>query len=258
MYNIIWNGIKRDCYLFSPAHSAGFFVMGEKTCRFCQPDVNQKNHLVEMGLQRLDIFPLIETDKLALFPDVLPVEKTGLHFLIVPKTHAQAFAQRNDLMDELGYLIRRTEEEFGVPMIRGEHGGGDLALGYGENKVQSVYHQHLHLFGNPDGADILAYMKDALKKKEKIEYKQVHGLDGTPIPFLSQAYSGHPYLYIQQGSEGVWMEDKGDTFPSQILQRNMGMFFNGEVLNWKDIPRKPELARLSAQRIVEVFNKCKI
>ena len=251
---------------FTPAHCAGFFVMAEKKpCGFCdtQQILKQdpgfpRHHLTEFGLPRLDIVPLFQTDRLAVFPDILPAEPHGLHFLVVPSQHGQAYAQRPELADELGYIIARVESEFGVPMIRGEHGGGSPEMGYGESKNQSVYHQHIHLAGNPYGLDVLEYMRDALKRKEGINYRTLHGLDGTPSPILRRRYTGHPYLYIQQGSEGIWAEDPGDTFRSQILQRNLSALLSGEPLNWKHIPNKPDLARLSAQRIVKVFEQCKI
>lgn len=234
-------------------------------CRFCDtPQILKRDvgfprhHLTEFGLPRLDVVSLIQTKNLAVFPDILPAEPNGLHFLVVPSNHGQAFAQRPDLADELGYVIARVEEEFGAPMIRGEHGGGSPEQGYGESKNQSVYHQHLHLAGNPEGRDVLEHMKDALTRKEKIHFKSLHGLDGTPSPIVAGRYTGHPYLFIQQGSEGIWAEDPGDTFPSQILQRNLSSLLSGEVLNWKKIDGNPDLARLSAQRLAKVFEQCKI
>jgi len=236
----------------------------KKPCNFCDTEQILKkspgyprHHLIEFGLPRLDIVPLMQTENLAVFPDILPAEPHGLHFLVVPSAHGQAYAQRPELADELGYIIARVESEFGVPMIRGEHGGGSPEMGYGESNNQSVYHQHVHLAGNPYGLDVLGYMKDALRRKENIDCKTLHGLDGTPSPVVSRKYTGHPYLYIQQGSEGIWAEDVGDTFRSQILQRNLSSLLSGDPLDWKLIPSKPDLARLSAQRIMKVFNQCK-
>ncbi len=240
--------------------------MGEKKpCSFCDipriqknPYAPAKHPLVELGLPRLDMMPILQTDNLMVLSDILPAEPDGLHFLVVPRVHRQAFAQAPELKHELGYVIARVEEEFGTPMIRGEHGGGSPGEGYGESKNQSIYHQHMHLVGNPHGLDVVGFMKDVLTSKEKIGYKLLHGLDGTPTPLLTDRYNGHPYLFIQQGSEGIWAEDPGDTFPSQILQRNLSNLLSGASLNWKNIPQQPDLARLSAQRIVKTFDRCKI
>lgn len=229
-----------------------------KPCGFCdtQQSFKRPSHLTEFGLPRLDMVPLIETDNTAVFTDILPVSPDGLHLLLVPKTHRQAFAQLDELRDEVGYAIHRVEEEFGVPLVRGEHGGGSPELGYGESKNQSVYHQHLHLFANPNGLDVLSYMRDTLKRREGIESRMVYGLDGTPVTPLKRYYTGHPYLFLQQGDHAIWAEDPGDTFPSQLLQRNISTLLNGEPLNWKQIPQNPGLARLSAQRIVQAFDAC--
>ncbi len=265
MYNEIWNGIESERFQILPAHSAGFFVMAEKKqCGFCSTEHQLRNlskyprsHFFEYGIPRPEETPIIRTENIAVFSDVLPAEPNGLHFLVVPTLHAQAFAQRSDLKDELGYVIARVEEEFGTPMIRGEHGGGDPNMGYLESRNQSVYHQHMHLVGNPNGLDILEWMKDEIKRKEGIKLTTLHGLDGTPTPILRKNFTGHPYLFIQQGPEGVWAEDVGDTFRSQILQRNLSNLLSGDPLNWKLIPSKPDLARLSAQRIMKVFDQCK-
>ena len=228
--------------------------MTEKACSFCQPKVTEFKHFERYGKDRIDLAVLWKSDNVIVKPDLLPASPDGFHFLMIPKPHKLAFAQNPDLESEVGHLLYRIEQEMGEPLVFAEHGGGSPELGYGETKNMSVYHQHAHLF--PARGDILSYMSDALIQREGLNHKWWIDNDANPISEIAKLYNGHPYLYFQVGNRGLWIEDSGDTMPSQVTQRNMSRYFGQEV-NWKRIREDDEMAKLSVERIVSALELCK-
>ncbi len=226
----------------------------EESCRFCKPQpIN--GYFENWGAPQLKNAILFQGKHLRVEPDLLPVHPDGIHLLIIPDQHLQSFAQLKAYEEEVGYTLQRLSAELGTNIVIGEHGGGSRANGYGESKVQSIYHPHMHVFGVNDH-DVLSYMKDAMRRREGIQCQNIVTADASPIRTVSQLYTGHPYIYLQQGETAIFAEDQGDKFPSQIIQRNMGALYNGVSLNWKQIDQDPELARLSVQRITAVLKQC--
>ena len=234
-------------------------------CLFCHPEnlpEEYTRHFPDYGLpSRLDLMPVIETETLLVKPDLVPVHPGGLHFLMIPKDHKLAYGEAANgslqLVHDVGWIMRRLEQEFGTKFLYAEHGGGLPELGYEESKVQSVYHLHAHLV-SADGFDLIRYMEDALRVNEGIlEMTGNVDSDENPATEVAQFYTGHPSLYFQLGRRGLWVEDNGDIYPSQITQRNLSRFYGPEV-DWKTIPQNSQMARFSAQRIMSLVSRCRI
>lgn len=231
-------------------------IIKEGKCVFCEPKSVDHAYFRKYGRERIDLARVYETSNLFVKVDNLPVSPTGQHFLVISKKHCVAFGQRPDLKDELGHVLYEMEQISRQPMVFIEHGGGLPQFGHGPSNNQSVYHVHGHII-ETGGFNIIESMKDVLSRKEKINYKTVELSDLSPIKFLKQNYTGHPYLYIQQHNRAIWTVDSNGTFPSQIAQRNMSNLLSGEVLDWKKINYKDQLARESVTRISRIVDECK-
>lgn len=228
--------------------------MSADTCTFCNPQFTRFDHFSRYGKERIDLCHLWETDNIIVKPDILPVHPDGLHFLMIPKPHRLAFAQLPEYKDEVGGLLYQIEQELATPIIFAEHGGGSAENGYTESKNQSVYHQHAHLVAGE--GDVLQYMADTMPS-EGLECQWWADNDANPIGEAAKLYTGHPYLYVQSGNRGLWVEDRGDTMKSQVTQRNLSRYF-GQVVNWKAMAEDEEMARLSVSRIAAAIERCKL
>lgn len=228
--------------------------MGVDNCAFCNPYVRSYDHFSRFGKDRIDLYHLWETENIIVKPDILPVRPDGLHFLMIPKPHRLAFAQLPEHQYEVGNLLYKIEQEIGQPLIFAEHGGGSAENGYTESKNQSVYHQHAHLVAGE--GDVLQYMADTLPS-EGLSYQWWIAQNANPINQSWQFYTGHPYLYVQSGNRGLWVEDRGDTMKSQVTQRSLSRFF-GQQVNWKAISEDEEMARLSVARIASAIERCRL
>jgi len=227
-----------------------------KHCVFCHPDTTTNPHFKPFGKADLAQVTLFGTDHIFVKPDLLPGRPDGLHFLMIPKPHQFSFASLPHYQNEVGGLIHRIEKVFGHPFVFFEH--GSAAEG---GKNQSIYHQHGHLYGNPEEYAILAYMAEVLKRRG-VYFKIFGNADKSPIANLAKLYRGHSYLYVQMGRFGLIAHDGTGGFPSQITQKAMSRFYGQEV-DWKTIPRESpiaiqhsEMARLSVERIGRLIDHC--
>ena len=225
--------------------------MDRPPCVFCGTKESNAQHFGMYGAPLFSQLPLIETEHAKVHVDVLPVGSDGLHFLVIPNTHVlnSSLASPESIFD-MGKDLYLMENIYKTTFFMAEHGGSPLVVGTGS--IQSVYHSHIHAIGT-QGLDCLSYMRDVLKTMH-IDSIDVKASDPNPSETLRGLYTGHPYLYFQQGMAGLFAVDIDHNFPSQITQRSMSRLFNKEVLNWKNIPREPELARLSVQRTVHAHD----
>lgn len=226
-------------------------------CRFCHPNLGDFPHLKEFGLPRLDLLRVKETEHFIVKPDILPANPDGRHFLVFPKEHKFNFASYGgnpEIVYDLGRLIYSLEQKFGQLVIF-EHGG----IKEGSNN-QSVYHAHFHAIGGLEGFDIISWMTDMVSGG--LDPNEIYPYTIFPAPnydFLSnlhQRFNGHPYLYIEQGPNALYVEDPNEQMKSQVTQRSMHLFFSGKILDWKRIPENDEFARESARRLANICDLC--
>lgn len=217
-------------------------------CEFCQPTPENFPHFKEFGKDRIDLKVLWETDNLIVKPDILPAGE--FHALVVPKLHEYSFARVAVEEEEYGNLLLNIKEAVGDIAVF-EHGG----FKHG-GKVQSVYHAHQHLIGT-SGLRVLEYM-ETVGESEGVSYAFLEGVDECPLSTLRGFdLQEKGYFYIQQGRNALLAVDEEDSFPSQIAQRNMSLLLSGRVLNWKNVDKDEELAKLSVARISNIIERCK-
>lgn len=231
--------------------------MTKEDCRFCFPNVNDFPHLKTYGLKRLDLLPIAESDNFKVKPDILPANPDGRHFLVFPKKHLYNFASIGGdqrIICELGSLIYNLEQRFGSLVIF-EHGG----IREGNNN-QSVYHAHFHAIGGLEDVDIISYMIDmisgGLNPNEIYPYQLLPAPNYDFLSNLTTRFNGFPYLYVEQGTRALYIEDRNGHMKSQVTQRSMNLFFSGKVLDWKRIPEVEEFARESARRLANIYELC--
>jgi len=226
-------------------------------CRFCFSKSYTFPHFERFGRGSLDTFTILESDNFLVKPDVLPVNPDGLHFLVFPKRHYYNFAQSGGdslIVDELGRLVYQLEEKFGSLVIF-EHGGVQEG-----NSHQSVYHAHFHAVGGLNQYNIISYMKDmvsgGLAQDEIYPYEILEAPNYVFLSNLHRRFNEHPYLYVEQGSWALYIEDSEDRIRSQVTQRSMHRWFSGQVLDWKKIPENEEFARESVKRLANIVDWC--
>lgn len=226
-------------------------------CSFCFIGSSYFDHFRRFGRERLDTFPILESAHFQVKPDILPVNPDGRHFLVFPKDHVYNFAQfggNRSIVDELGRLVYTLEQKFG-PLVIFEHGG----IQEGDNH-QSVYHAHFHAIGGLKGFDIISYMKDmvsgGLGPDEIYPYRILPAPNYDFLSNLHHRFNGHPYLYVEQGSWALYIEDLNGQMRSQVTQRAMHKWFSGEILDWKKISENEEFARESVRRLANIVDWC--
>lgn len=217
-------------------------------CTFCYPEQSTRPHFKEFGVARLDQVKLIETDHIYVVPDLLPI---GAHVLMIIKDHDNSFAVHPDLAEEIGYIHHQLETLFHTQMAFVEHGG---VTENGSN--QSIYHQHAHIIESKE-FDLIRYMSDVLKA-QSIEHEIILTPNSSPAVNLQRVFDNQAYFYLQQGNRGIIAHDPDNHFPSQLAQKNLSLFLEGRVLNWKQISNDHEIAKLSVQKIVELIERCHI
>jgi hypothetical protein len=127
----------------------------------------------------------LDTEHFKVSPDLLPVEPTGKHVLIVPKPTDKGdhFLSYAGLPSGLGYpgevkaILNRVENAWHTKVSVFEH--GSVKSG---SKHQSVYHAHAHVMGTGN-LNIIQYMSDVLAGLhihheifEKLETNSIHNL----------------------------------------------------------------------------------
>ena len=216
-------------------------------CPLCHLEESNFPHFDRYGVDHLDRFTGFESPHFFVKPDVLPNVKSGLHFLLVPKAHEYNLAEFGHT-DEVGRILRTMEGKFG-PVTIFEHGGIEEG-----SSNQSIYHAHAHLmFGLK--ARILDYMGDMLNGQlppdfRVYDYKRIETPDFAFPNNLRQQFQGKPYLYVQQGGEGIIVH--GDT-ASQITQRAMHLYSDGVIMDWKTLDQRPDLQKESVIRILKLI-----
>jgi len=229
----------------------------KNNCPFCCVGSYPFSHFKDYGRQRLDTFLISESDNFQVKPDILPTNPDGRHFLVFPKTHYYNFAKFGGdplIVDELSRLVYQIEQKFG-PLVIFEHGG----IQEGSNN-QSVYHAHFHAIGGLEGYDIISYMRHmvsgGLGQGEIYSYKVLPAPNYDFLSNLHQRFNGHPYLYIEQGIQALYIEDRNGKISSQVTQRAMHCWFSGKILDWKKIPKNNEFARESVRRLANIVDWC--
>jgi diadenosine tetraphosphate (Ap4A) HIT family hydrolase len=218
-----------------------------KECAFCNPGSSDFPHFKRMGVDRIDLVHLAETDRLIVKSDIIPASPL-FHALIIPKEHKFSFAHNHGLDSEVGHLIRELEAKAGE-LAFFEHGGFKEG-----SKIQSVYHNHAHLIAT-GGRRALEYMADTLSGMN-VDFTRHVDVDSSPaknVRDLELHDTG--YIYIQQGHEAILATDTDDNFPSQITQRSMSKF-HGRELNWKEVGQNEDLAKESVTRILQTIATC--
>lgn len=220
-------------------------------CAFCFPDQTQRPHFQELGVGRIDLVAVAQTDHIYAIPDILPVPTGEIHLLLVPRDHRYSLAASPELADEAGQLIYQLEQKLRKPLLVFEHG----AVNEGQKK-QSIFHNHAHLRGL-NGRNILEYMSEVLRNKG-INFSRISAPDLSPIGNLRRVFQNQGYFYLQQGKEAIIAHDLADSFPSQLGQQNIGLFEAGFMPDWKKISDNPEFAKMSVRGILSILDQCKI
>ncbi len=224
----------------------------KKNCSFCNPNLEKHPHFQEFGLPpNISSYPILQTDFFRVKPDILPVNPDGFHLLLVPRSHILNTTELpEESYREIYELMKRIQELIG-PYVIFEHG----AIKEGSNH-QSVYHAHVHLIGGIECYDVSRYLQDVLQggldQDEKYSY-QVIGTPSLVFPEnIRKLFGGEapcPYLYFQQGRQGLIVLDPENKMKSQVTQRAMSRF-SGQQLDWKQIVNGGEEEKIeSARRI---------
>lgn len=234
-------------------------------CLFCYPDQAPPTpHFAQWQgwanrsrVGNLAEITLFESKNLRVIPDSFPVRSSGQHALIVDSSsHAGAYAHPEDLGAEVEYVIHRLRQESKGPVIVGEHGAGLPQFGHAKAKIQSILHRHLHLiWGDGNGRDPIRFMLEFLREKGWFP-TSIDMRDVNTVSILKKLYSGNPYLFLSDGSRGIWLEDPADAMPSMTIQGGLGENYSGRALSWKKIPEDPILAREATARIMNLMSLC--
>lgn len=226
----------------------------DPNCGFCDYGKQKFRHFPQYGVGDLANYVVAETDHFSVKPDIVPGNPDGRHILVHPKAHVYNHAGLTDHAQEVGQLVYRLEQKFG-PLVVFEHGG--LQPG---NNVQSIYHAHFHAYGGLEDVKVIDWMEymlsGGLAADEIYPYEVVPAPDYAFITNLSGRFNGTPYLYVEQGPWGLFVEDPNERMKSQIIQRSMHRFFSGQILDWKKIPEREDLARESVRRISNLIDLC--
>lgn len=114
----------------------------DPNCRFCRPQESNFPHFEEYGIkERIDLFPVAQTDNVIVIPNILPVDPEGIHLLGILSPHCFSSAACSDLSVEVGRVILLAKEVVNEPLVYLEHGGTNNR----SNSHLSVVHAHFHL-----------------------------------------------------------------------------------------------------------------
>lgn len=226
----------------------------DKNCPLCDVSNSKFDHFARYGVTRLDQYKVLESDNFLVKPDVLPGNPDGRHVLIYPKFHVYNHAELSSYIPEMGRVVYQLEQKLG-PLVIFEHGG--IKAG---NNHQSVYHAHIHAYAGLEGVDIIEWMRHMLSgglgEDEIYPYKILPAPDYAFLANLNGNFKGYPYLYVEQGSWAIMVEDSEGKMQSQVTQRSMHLFFSGEILDWKKIPENEEYAQESVRRLANLVDLC--
>lgn len=223
-------------------------------CVLCDYNKQDVPYFQRYGVRKLTSYVVAETPHYQVKPDIIPGNPDGRHLLVHPKEHVYNHAGLVGHSDEIGRLTYDLEQKFG-PLVVFEHGG--LQPG---NNVQSVYHAHFHAYGGLEEVDVIRWMQymlnGGLGSDEIYPYEIISAPDRAFITNLSRRFNGISYLYVEQGSLGMIVEDREGKMKSQITQRSMHVYFSGQILDWKQIPHNEQFARESVRRISNLVELC--
>lgn len=226
----------------------------DSDCTFCNYQNSNFPHFEKYGRKDLDRYVVTETENFQVKPDILPGNPDGRHVLIHPKFHVYNHAGLTKYIDEMGQLVYQLEQKLG-PLVIFEHGG----LKQGSSN-QSIYHAHLHAYGGLEEVDVIKWMEHMLSgglgKDEIYPYNIFPAPDYAFLANLNGNFNGYPYLYVEQGSWAIMVEDPEERMKSQVTQRSMHKFFSGEILDWKKVDENEEYARESVRRIANLIEFC--
>lgn len=207
-------------------------------CGFCY-EANW-THFQDYGRQDLSKVVVHETDDWIAKPDILPAQPQGLHFVMRPKDHALNALDADT--HALGQFLHEIQSRFG-PLAIMKH--GDVAEETAS--VMSIRHDHAHLFPNVD-ISVVDYMRDIVDR-QGIAYQLIEAPDLSYLVQLQRVFEGKPYMYVQHGGVGLFVNDEHEQLGSQQIQRAMQRHYNGTTFNWKDINSNPAFAKQSVARL---------
>jgi len=207
-------------------------------CAFCYE--KSWPHFAKYGRQNLNQMTVAESDVWIAKPDILPAQPQGLHFVMRPKDHVLNYMSADT--DSLGRFIYGIERRFG-PVAIMKHGDVKEEAA----SVMSVRHDHTHLFPSVD-IRVIDYVRDLIDS-QGIPYQIIDAPDISYLVQLQKVFKGQPYLYVQHGGVGLFVNDEHEQLGSQQIQHAMQCHFNGATFNWKNIDSNPDLAKLSVERL---------
>lgn len=199
---------------------------------------------------------LYETEGIKVILDSLPVKENGHHVLLVRKPHRTAYAQEDNVSQEVAHIMGRLQDETGKRWIFAEHGGGMPHNGHEERSGnQSVWHAHGHgIEIDDDGRNPLAFMKDSLAQ-EGWSAQEIAVPNNNAVEAIQANYDGNPYVFFQDGPTALWVVDHQGTMKSMLTQRTMSRYY-GRELKWKDISTDPGVAEIATRRVMNALNGC--
>lgn len=113
--------------------------------------------------------------------------------------------------------------------------------------------------GGLENFDIISWMaymvSGGLGEDEVYPYQIYPAPNYNFLSNLHHRFNNHPYLYVEQGSRAIYIEDVKGNMKSQVTQRSLH-FFSREFLNWKKIFENEEYAREAVQRLLNTLSWC--
>lgn len=245
------------------AESVPPFPAQKPGCLFCFPgDGGPTPHFAEWQgwgqrgrIGNLAEVELFRTDNLHIIPDISPVRPDGQHVLAVRNLHRTAFAQPEDIADDMHHVLHQLREETGHEVIFAEHGGALPHLGHETmNKNMSVEHGHVHLVYGAVEQNPVDYMLEATRQ-EGWNPQRINVPNRDPVTVLRRLYTGRPYLFFNYGTDAFWIEDTDEIMQSMLTQRNLSRMFGRET-NWKKLGEDPEAAQEATRRLMNLMAQC--
>lgn len=176
-----------------------------------------------------------ETDHFLTTADLYPVVEDP-YFLIVPKSHFNAFSQiDNDWSQEMDIVVRYLRKLFSYKKsyVIFEHGEV-----FSEKKVQSVYHAHSHII-----LTNINYFPFIFKrmKESKMNPHILSFSTHSTLQEVQKKIKNESYLLFRQGATGALVKiDKNMTIPSQVFRKWLFEFDNPDkkFINWKNLNKE--------------------